>query len=71
MAKKEVSLTKRQLDVLKLVIDGYHNNQIAEMLNVKLNTIERHRATIMIKLGVHHLPGLVKYGLKHGLTTLD
>jgi DNA-binding NarL/FixJ family response regulator len=71
MAKKEVALTKRQLDVLKLLVNGYDNNEVAEMLNVKRNTIETHRFTIMVKLGIHDLAGLVKYGLRHNLTTLD
>ncbi len=71
MAKKEVSLTKRQLDVLKLLIDGYDNNEVAEILNVKRNTVEAHRFTIMVKLGLHDLTALVKYGIKQNLTTLD
>jgi two-component system, NarL family, response regulator NreC len=69
--KKEVSLTKRQMDVLKLLVDGYDNNEVAEMLNVKRVTVEAHRFTIMVKLGLHDLPALVKYGLRHNLTTLD
>jgi len=59
------------MDVLKLLIDGYDNNEVAEILNVKRNTVEAHRFTIMVKLGLHDVPALVKYGLKHGLTTLD
>ena len=71
MPKKEVALTKRELDVLKLLFNGYDNNKIAEILHVKRATVKTHRFTIMLKLGVHNLVGLVKYGLKHNLTSLD
>jgi DNA-binding NarL/FixJ family response regulator len=69
--KKEVGLTNRQLDVLKLIIDGYDNNEVAEILDLKRTTVEAHRFTIMVKLGLHDVPALVKYGLKNNLTTLD
>ena len=69
--KKEVGLTKRQLEVLKLLVDGYDNKEVAEILSVKCKTIEAHRFTIMVKLGIHDLAGLVKYTLRNNLTTLD
>ena len=69
--KKQLGLTKRQVDVLKLLVNGYDNGEVAERLNIKCKTIEAHRFTIMVKLGIHNLAGLVKYGIKNNLTTLD
>ena len=69
--KKQLGLTKKELEVLKLLIDGYDNNGVAEILNVKCKTVATHRFTIMVKLGIHNLAGLVKYGIKNNLTTLD
>ena len=70
MEKKEVALTNKQMELLKLLVNGYDSREIAEMLNIKLNTVETYRSIIGIKLGIYDLAGLVKYGLKHNLTTL-
>ena len=71
MPKKEVALTKRQMDVLKLLVNGYDNGEVAERLNIKYITVQAHRSTIMVKLGLHDLAALVKYALRNNLTTLD
>jgi len=69
--KKQLGLTKRQLEVLKLLIEGYDNNEVAEILDAKCKTVATHRFTIMLKLGIHDLAALVKYALRNNLTTLD
>ncbi|MFY9221512.1 MAG: LuxR C-terminal-related transcriptional regulator [Blastocatellia bacterium] len=69
--KKEIGLTKKQLDVLKLLVNGYDGREVGEMLNLKQSTVETYRFIIMLKLGINNLAGLVKYGIKHNLTTLD
>ncbi|MFY9226891.1 MAG: LuxR C-terminal-related transcriptional regulator [Blastocatellia bacterium] len=71
MEKKEVALTKRQMDVVKLLVNGYDGHEVAEMLNIKLNTVETYRSIINIKLGIYDLAGLVKYALRHNLASLD
>jgi DNA-binding NarL/FixJ family response regulator len=71
MEKKEVALTNKQMDVLKLLVNGYDGREVAEILNIKQSTVETYRSIISVKLGIHNLAGLVKYGLKHNLTTLD
>jgi len=71
MEKKEVVLSKRQMDVVKLLVNGYHGREVAEMLNIKQSTVETYRSIISVKLGIHDLAALVKYGLRHNLTSLD
>lgn len=46
------SLTERELAVLKLLVDGLHNKQIARQLGISLRTVERHCDNIYDKLGV-------------------
>lgn len=69
--REDVRLTERERQVLKLLVDGYNNEEAANLLNLSRRTIEAHRARIMLKLGIGTLPGLVKYAIKVGITTVD
>jgi DNA-binding NarL/FixJ family response regulator len=60
-------LTPRQRQILQLVTEGHGTRQIAERLNLSVKTIETHRAQIMQRLGIHDLPGLVRFALRNGL----
>jgi two-component system, NarL family, response regulator NreC len=73
MAKenKPRTLTEREKSVVKLLADGYANEEAAEKLGLSRRTVEAHRARIMLKLNIHTLPGLVKYSIKEGITTVD
>ncbi len=70
-ANKQPSLTERERQVLKLLVDGYANEEVGEILTLSRRTVEAHRARIMLKLNMHDLPALVKYSIKSGLTTAD
>ncbi|MDO8671601.1 MAG: response regulator transcription factor [Dehalococcoidia bacterium] len=59
----EVSLTPREMDVLRLVAKGLHNREIAEALTVAVRTVEGHIASIFAKLGVDSRTEAVVYGL--------
>jgi len=61
------TLTKREVDVLRLIARGYTNNQIAELLSVSPRTVEGHRANLMHKLDLHSRVELVEYAEEHGL----
>lgn len=65
------SLTPAQLDVLRLLAQGLASKEIAAKLHVAIRTVDSHRAALMERLGIHHIPGLVKYALRNHLTTLD
>jgi DNA-binding NarL/FixJ family response regulator len=60
-------LTERERSVLKLVAEGYKNREIAEFLYLSAKTVEKHRATLMNKLGRHDVAGLVAYAIEKGL----
>lgn len=64
------SLSQRECEVLKLVADGRTSLEIAELLFLSAKTVETYRSRIMQKLGVHDIPALVKFAVRHGLTSL-
>jgi two-component system response regulator TtrR len=53
-------LTQREREVMKLVVAGKLNKQIADELNISMKTVEAHRARVMEKMGVRTLAELVK-----------
>lgn len=60
-------LTSRETDVLKLIVQGYTNRQIAEALTISIRTVEGHRSNLSEKLGFHNRVELVRYAREHGL----
>ena len=63
----EVSLTRRELDVLRLLAKGNTNRQIAALLSLSMRTVENHRANLMGKLGLVSRVELVNYAEEHKL----
>ncbi len=60
-------LTRRELQILKLVVQEKKNKQIAEELHINVSTVETHKKNLIKKLGLKSTLGLVKYALKHKL----
>ena len=60
-------LTDREREILKLVVEGYKTQQIAEMLTITPKTVEGHKTSLMNKLGIHNTIELVKYALRRGI----
>jgi len=65
------TLTPRELEIFKLVAEGYKSRDIADYLCISVNTVDKHRANIMKKLGLHSVAELTKYAIREGLTPLD
>jgi two-component system response regulator NreC len=61
------SLTPRETEVLRLIVEGYTNRQIGQELNISIRTVEGHRANISDKLGLHSRVELVRYARQNGL----
>jgi two-component system response regulator NreC len=61
------TLTPRETEILKLIVDGFTNRQIGEHLNISIRTVEGHRANISDKLGLHSRLELVRYARQHGM----
>ncbi len=60
-------LTKRELDVLRLIALGHTNLETAALLQLSVRTIETHRANIHRKLSLATRAELVRYALRRGL----
>ena len=60
-------LTEREREVLYLIANGLTNRMIAENLKISINTVDRHRSNLMMKLGLHSTAELVRYAIKTGI----
>ena len=64
-------LTAREREILQLVVEGRTSAEIAETLFISRKTVETYRSRLTEKLGVKDVPGLVKFAIQHGLTSLE
>jgi DNA-binding NarL/FixJ family response regulator len=60
-------LTRREKQVLRLIVDEYTTSEIAEELSIKFGTVETHRRNLLTKLGARNTAGLVRTCLEYGL----
>jgi DNA-binding NarL/FixJ family response regulator len=63
----EEPLSPREQEVVKLIAEGYSSREIAEALVLSEKTVERHRANILQKLGMHDRVELTRYAIRRGL----
>ncbi|NJO88154.1 MAG: response regulator transcription factor [Chloroflexia bacterium] len=68
--EKESDLTDRELEVLKLICNGYSTNEIADKLFLSSKTIDNYRSKILQKTEVKNTVGLVIYSIKNGIIKL-
>lgn len=61
-------LSAREMEVLKLVVEGNTSHQVATLLGLSSKSIDTYRSRLMTKLDVDHLPALVKFAIRRGLT---
>ena len=64
-------LSLREKEVLRLTVEGKTTREMAEMLHLSPKTVEKHRASMMHKLGLQSLPELIKYAIRKGLIESD
>jgi two-component system response regulator NreC len=60
-------LSEREQQVFRLIVEGNSTNRIADVLCVSPKTVEKHRANVMKKLGIHDVVAMVKYAIKIGI----
>lgn len=65
------ALTPRQEEVLVGIATGVSMKEIARRLSVSLKTAETHRQLLIQRIGVRHVPGLVRFALRSGLVPLS
>jgi DNA-binding NarL/FixJ family response regulator len=64
---REEPLTPREQEVVKLIAESYSTRQIADALVISEKTVDRHRANILEKLGMHDRVALTRYAIRSGL----
>jgi DNA-binding NarL/FixJ family response regulator len=68
--ERDSGLTVRELEILRHIVAGKSNKEIAAELGLSANTVGVHRANIMDTLGIHKTAELVVYAIRNGLVTL-
>ena len=67
LEKEVAELTKREKEIVCLIVNERITREIADELNIAPTTVERHRQNIMAKLEVRNVAGIVRYALENGL----
>lgn len=62
-------LSAREMEVLKLVVEGNTSLQVATQLGLSPKSIDTYRSRLMTKLDLDGLPALVKFAIRRGLTS--
>jgi two-component system response regulator NreC len=63
----EPSLSPREVEVLQLTAQGRTAREVSQLLCISPNTVERHRANIMSKLGLSNRSELIRYAFDKGI----
>lgn len=64
-------LTPREHEVLQLIAKGHTNAEIADIMNVSIKTVERHRTNLMTKLDARNIVELIRVAVRYRLIVLD
>jgi DNA-binding NarL/FixJ family response regulator len=64
-----VTISERELEIIKWIAEGYTNNEIAEKLFLSPHTVNTHRKNILQKLGVNNTAAIVMYAVKTQLVS--
>jgi len=62
-------LSAREMEVLKLVVEGNTSHEVARLLGLSPKSIDTYRSRLMTKLDVDHLTALIKFAIRRGLTS--
>jgi len=68
--KPEQNLTKREIEIIKLLANDHSNYQVSDILNISLRTVETHRRNLMQKLNLKSAVALVRFAIKHNMIDL-
>lgn len=60
-------LTSRELQVVKLIAEGFTSDEIARELVISRKTVDRHRANLLQKLGMRNVAEVTRYAIRRGL----
>lgn len=60
-------LTEREIQIIKLIAEGFSNKEIGEKLFISHRTVDTHRTNLMNKLDLHNVAGIVRFAITRGL----
>ena len=63
----ELNISEREVEIIKLIAEGFINKEIADKLFLSTHTVNTHRKNIMAKLGVSNATGIVIFAVKEKL----
>ena len=63
-------LSARERQVLGLIVEGHTSVEVAALLGVSPKSVDTYRGRLMAKLGIEDLPALVKFAIRHGMTSV-
>jgi DNA-binding NarL/FixJ family response regulator len=63
------TLSPREMEVFSNLVNGMRAKDIADLLEISPKTVDTYRASLMRKLNVHDLVGLVKFAIERNLTS--
>lgn len=63
----EIELTKREIEILTLISEGYTNLEMADKLFTSRRTVEGHRQSLLTKTGTRNTGALIKFAMQYGL----
>lgn len=64
-------LSSRERQMLQIIVEGKTSAEIASTFSLSVKTIETYRSRMMRKLGIRDFPSLVKFAIRHGISSLD
>ena len=59
-------LTNREVEILKLIAEGFSNREVGDKLGISPRTVDTHRTNIMEKLEIKNIAGLIRYAIENG-----
>lgn len=68
--KNGQELTNRELQIIKLLAEGFRYKDIADQLNISIRTVESHKNNILEKLELNSIVDLVRYAIKNRITSI-
>ena len=64
-------LSRREREILQLVAENHCSSSIARILNISPKSVDTYRSRLMRKLSLRGTPDLVKFAIRHGLTSIQ
>lgn len=67
----ELKISEREVEIIKLIAEGFINKEIADRLFLSTHTVNTHRKNIMQKLNINNTAGIVLFAVKEGIVSTD